>query len=109
MQRPKIAKRFFLLAFLCGIGFSIIKITEYSEKIGEGIYPITNDFFMFYFILTGLHLMHVLIGICFLGFLVKICNSPLNKNIKLYESGGIFWHMVDLLWIVLFPLLYLMK
>ena len=99
------------LAFLCGGGFAVIKIMEYSEKIGHDITPVTNNFYMFYFMLTGIHFMHVLLGLGVLVFLwLRSRRASITPgDIVLFESGATFWHMVDLLWIVLFPLLYLMK
>ena len=67
----------------------------------------TNDFYMF----TGLHLMHVLIGMGVLIFMWRIARVGdfTAKSINILESGASFWHVVDILWIVLFALLYLMK
>ena len=96
-------------AMLCGVAFGCVKIIEYSEKFGEGITVWTNDFFMFYFVLTAVHLFHVVIGIGFLGFLTFKTRSPAlgEHDLSTIEAGGVYWHMVDLLWIVLFVLLYL--
>jgi len=110
-QRGRQASLLFSLALLCGLGFSVVKVVEYSEKIVAGITITTNDFFMYYYIFTGLHFLHVLIGMGVLSFLIVKVRS---KNFKaddmvMVESGASFWHLVDLLWIVLFPLLYLMK
>ena len=103
------AGRFFRSAMLCGFGFVLIKYLEYSAKISEGYTLMTNDFFMYYYIFTGIHLIHVLIGLGVLYFMIRtVKRSELNgQTLQSIECGGIFWHMVDLLWIVLFPLLYL--
>ena len=105
------AARLFALGFLCGLAFAIVKYFEYGDKFAAGIGITTNDFYMYYFIFTGLHLVHVLIGMVILALLWHVARSGLDgpRQVKLVESGGIYWHMVDLLWIVLFPLLYLMK
>jgi len=119
-KTPRLAPRFFTLAMLCGLGFAVVKILEYREKITVGITLITNDFYMYYYIFTGLHFLHVLIGmgvLVFLWFKAKAAvqrkgDLPIAdkaKEMMLIESGASYWHMVDLLWIVLFPLLYLMK
>ena len=64
---------------------------------------------MFYFVLTGIHLFHVFIGLGVLAWLIHgIRNNPDKLSQTSIEAAGIFWHMVDLLWIVLFPLLYLL-
>ena len=107
----KLSARLFALAFLCGFGFVVVKFFEYSEKIHAGITLTTNDFYMYYFVFTGIHLMHVLIG---MGVLAFLCNTSRRavfneKNINVLESGASFWHLVDILWIILFALLYLIK
>ncbi|MEC9357983.1 MAG: cytochrome c oxidase subunit 3 family protein [Pseudomonadota bacterium] len=103
--------RWFALAFLCGAGFGVIKIFEYGEKIGAGITLTTNDFYMYYFVFTGIHFMHVLIGMGILFYMwIRTRAAVTGKgDIAMLESGATFWHLVDLLWIVLFPLLYLIK
>jgi nitric oxide reductase NorE protein len=68
-----------------------------------------NHFYLYYFILTGVHLVHVCVGIAVLTFLLtQTRRHELNGNrMAVIEGGACFWHLVDLLWIVLFPLLYL--
>ncbi|MCZ6892848.1 MAG: cytochrome c oxidase subunit 3 [Gammaproteobacteria bacterium] len=107
----KIAPTLFSLAFVCGCGFAIVKFFEYGEKLNAGIGVTTNDFFMYYYIFTGIHFLHVLIGMGVLVFLWAMARAGVSEtqDMKLMESGAIYWHMVDLLWIVLFPLLYLMR
>ena len=104
------SSRLIMAAMLCGIGFATIKIIEFSEKFQKGITPLTNDFFMFYFMLTGIHFVHLLIGLGVLSFCwFVIRRESRDSDVSTLESGATFWHMVDLLWIVLFPLLYLLK
>jgi nitric oxide reductase NorE protein len=97
------------LAFLLGLGFVANKLVEYSAKLAHGLTPVTNGFFSFYFILTGLHLLHVIGGLIFLGH----CRLRLNAEHatpnyrKKIENTGIFWHFVDMLWLFIFPMLYL--
>lgn len=100
-----------LAAFGCGLGFAGIKVVEYSEKIRAGITLTTNDFYMYYFMFTGIHLLHVLIGMGVLAFLARhTWNGAAEGNrLRNLESGASFWHLVDLLWIVLFALLYLVR
>jgi nitric oxide reductase NorE protein len=71
----------------------------------------TNDFYMYYYMFTGLHLMHVIIGMGVLVYLWRVARvgTLAAKELNVLESGASFWHMVDILWIVLFALLYLMK
>jgi nitric oxide reductase NorE protein len=106
-----LAPRLFGLALLCGVGFVVVKVFEFEEKIRHGVTATTNDFFMYYFIFSGIHLLHVLIGIGVLAFMIAHLrqHAVRDPNLMLIESGASYWHMVDLLWIVLFPLLYLIK
>ena len=110
-QGRHLSARWFVVAIMCGVGFASIKLVEYSEKIGAGITLTTNDFYMYYFIFTGIHFMHVLIGMGVLVFMwLRVRTAePAGGEITLLESGATFWHLVDLLWIVLFPLLYLVR
>lgn len=110
-KMQNIAQIMFPLAFVCGVGFGVVKIIEYSEKVSKGATLTSNDFYMYYYILTGVHFLHVLLGLGVLIFLaVRARQGRFGaQDINNYESGGVYWHMVDLLWIVLFPLIYLVK
>jgi nitric oxide reductase NorE protein len=110
-SRHRAALPFIAGAFACGLAFSVLKVVEYSGKVSHGIKPATNDFFMYYFVLTGLHWFHLLIGLCVLSVLFALARKPQlsRRQFAFFEGGACFWHMVDLLWIVLFPLLYLVK
>ena len=107
-----LAPRLFAAAFVVGgCGFTVMKAIEWGEKFGQDITPSTNDFWMYYFILTGLHFFHLLLGMCVLALLfVQSRKSELSQRQWAFvEGGACFWHMVDLLWIVLFPLIYLVR
>lgn len=106
-----VSRRLFFSAFLCGVGFSAIKLMEYQEKIAAGITLTSNDFFMFYYIFTGLHFVHVIIGLVLLGFVMFTLGKPATDQARMrfVEVGASYWHMVDVLWIILFPLIYLVK
>jgi nitric oxide reductase NorE protein len=110
-QVRNVAPWMFSGALLCGLGFSFMKFLEYSEKLSKGLTPNTNSFFMYYYVLTGLHFFHLIVGMGVLTFLIVKSRAPslTVKQFAFVEGGACFWHMVDLLWIVLFPLLYLMK
>ncbi|RJF89406.1 cytochrome c oxidase subunit 3 family protein [Oleomonas cavernae] len=99
----------FGVALSCGAGFGVVKYFEYAAKVSAGITPTTDDFFMFYFVYTGIHMIHVLIGMAVLWALIGYTRSrPIEAvNVQHLETGASFWHLVDLLWIVLFALLYL--
>ena len=94
-----------------GLMFMVSKAIEYFQKFAHGITPGTNPFFMWYFTLTGIHLIHVVVGTSMLTYLWirsrRGTYDHLHKAVP--ESVASYWHLVDLLWIVLFPLLYLMK
>ena len=108
--RRDAVQRYLTLGMLVGAGFAVSKIFEYWQKISHGITLLSNDFFMFYFALTGLHFLHFVIGMVVLAVcLAKSRTDALDqKYIVWIESSGCYWHMVDLLWIVLFPMLYLL-
>jgi len=105
------AARGFRLATLCALGFSIVKLLEYTEKVRADIVINSNDFYMYYFVLTGIHFMHVLIGIGVLTFMARHAAAGAidGRRLSHLESGASFWHLVDLLWIALFALLYLLR
>ncbi|WP_145928361.1 cytochrome c oxidase subunit 3 [Pseudomonas sp. TCU-HL1] len=106
------ASRWFLLpAFLCGAGFAVVKVWEYKEKAAAGINFLSNDFYLFYYLITGMHFAHVLIGLpLLLYFAIALRRDRLDaKTLNNLESSAIYWHMVDLLWIVIFPLIYLVQ
>lgn len=96
-------------AIACGLTFAAIKITEYSAKLGAGITPLTNDFFMFYFITTFVHFMHVVAGTTALAFVTVRARRGVYGpgRARGIEMAATYWHMVDLLWVMLFPLIYL--
>ena len=103
--------RYLLGGVLTGLMFVVSKSIEYIQKFAHGLTPGTNPFFMWYFTLTGIHLAHVLAGTSLLAFLwVRSRGGAYSSSHRAVpESVASFWHLVDLLWIVLFPLLYLMK
>ncbi len=100
-----------LLGMACGAGFLVVKVFEYAAKFGAGISLSTNTFYMFYISLTFFHFMHVILGMVILAVLwVQARQGAYGKhNAHGLESGAAYWHMVDLLWIILFPLVYVMR
>lgn len=110
-RTPKVGPWLFAAAFVCGLGFVFNKYLEYSDKLSHGIKPATNDFWMYFYVLTGLHLFHLLLGMAVLAFCFVSARKPAldGRRFAFVEGGACFWHMVDLLWIVIFPLLYLAK
>ena len=96
----------------CALGFLVIKYFEYSEKIGLGIVPATHNYYGLYYTMTGLHGLHVIGGIVvFLYFLLpgaKMWHTNPQQYTNRIECTGLYWHFVDLVWIFLFPTLYLL-
>jgi len=110
-KASKKAKNWLLAAMGLGGLFLIIKLMEFVGKYQEGINLSTNTFFMFYFLLTMFHFLHVVLGMIILFNLyqkTKIGGYTATDHRGLV-TGASYWHMVDLLWIVLFPLIYIMR
>jgi len=92
-----------------GVLFMAIKAYEWATRIARGDTITSNGFFSFYYMLTGVHLFHVALGVLILGVVVRELRNPRRRRTSLVESGAIYWHMVDLLWIVIFALFYVMR
>lgn len=101
-QRAK-ARMMLVIAAVLGVAFLWIKTIEYRADAAAGINIDTNAFFTFYYLLTGFHAAHVVAGILIL-LLVAWRDAPRN-----IEVGAAFWHMVDLVWVLLFPVIYLLR
>jgi nitric oxide reductase NorE protein len=106
----KLSSASIVVALICGCGFLTNKVLEWTDLLSHGHKPATNNFFMYFFVLTGIHAFHLLIG---MGVLVTLFVLSRKKSLSagqhaFVEGGACFWHMVDLLWVVLFALLYLM-
>ena len=97
------------IAIFLGLLFPCLKAMEWIPKISAGHTPGENLFFMFYYLMTGLHLCHVVLGLIILMFAMKEFQGAGEPNIAFVETAAIYWHMVDLLWLLLFALLYLMR
>lgn len=108
-QRYDAALRQTVLAFIAGLGFIGAKLFEWTTKINEGHTFWSNDFFMFYFFLTGVHVFHVLIGLIVLIIVIREVRTPAFRSQELVETGATYWHMVDFLWVIIFALLYLIR
>ncbi len=117
-------RRNILITIGCACIFLVIKYFEYSEKIHHGYLPWMFDkyspevanlnkeysvFFALYFCMTGLHGLHVLIGMALLGWVYSLAKKDRfsGRYYTPVEVGALYWHLVDLIWIYLFPLLYL--
>lgn len=98
------------LAVALGGVFIVLKLREFAAAHADGITLSTNTFYMFYLSLTFFHFMHVLMGMVILSVVaVKASKGSYSaQNHTGVETGASYWHMVDLVWIVLFPLVYVM-
>jgi cytochrome c oxidase subunit 3 len=107
------------ITLLLGLAFLVNKYFEWGGHIKEHIYPGSHVlslrgqgdvlFYGLYFFMTGLHALHIIIGLVFIGMITgKIINNKITfDNYVLLENSGLYWHLVDLIWIFLFPLFYL--
>ena len=100
------------LTLLCALGFLVIKYFEYTAKFHHGIFPSTNTFMAIYFTLTGLHGLHIIGGMIVNGYFFgpgsKMWSTEPEHFTNRIEIAGLYWHFVDLVWIFLFPILYLL-
>jgi cytochrome c oxidase subunit III len=106
-------------ALLCGLVFLVNKFFEWSHKIDLGIFPNSeklldgppgqNIFFGLYYVITGLHGIHIIIGmtLLFISLVFVQRNRTNHERFALLENSGLYWHLVDLIWIFIFPLFYL--
>lgn len=121
VQRDELRRAAGMIAgtILCAAGFMAIKYVEWSAKISHGIYPGSahlkdvppgeSVFFSLYYMTTGIHGLHVIIGAGLLAWIAAgIRRGAVNaEDFILLENGALYWHLVDLIWIFIFPLYYL--
>jgi len=109
-DNQKKAVRYLWLTIGFGVLFMALKGYEYYEKFQLETSVISNEFFMFYWFITGFHFLHVLVAVVLLSFMLAKTKSGYysSENFEDVESVGIFWHMCDLIWIVVFPIIYLL-
>lgn len=121
INKPKISAGLLIFTLLCAVAFLVIKYFEYHHKFEQGTLPgkyytfegIKGEgapiYFALYFLTTGLHALHVMIGMSVLGWVTY--HTIRGRFSAVYytpvELGGLYWHLVDLVWIFLYPLLYL--
>jgi len=118
-KSKKLALTLLFITILLGIGFLINKYFEWGHHIKDQIYPGSAAlalrgqgdvlFYGLYYFMTGLHALHIIIGLIFIGVIVRlILKDKIDSgNYVLLENSGLYWHLVDLIWIFLFPLFYL--
>ncbi len=103
--------RWLLAALLMGALFLVVKSNEYAHHIAAGIRLSTNTFYMFYLSLTFFHFMHVIMGMVILAAVAvkaRLGGYSAEQHTGV-ETGASYWHMVDLVWLILFPLVYVMR
>lgn len=110
---------FLLFSIFCGVVFLVNKYFEWGAKIHHDIFPNsetlvngepgTNIFFGLYYVITGLHGLHVIIGMILLSIsLALVVKGKVNESrFAMLDNSGLYWHLVDLIWIFVFPLFYL--
>jgi len=120
-NNKKLAVILLWLTVLAALIFMVNKYFEWTSKIDHGLFPgmehyqhLPNGerlFFFLYFFMTGLHALHVIVGAVFIGFVIHYINKGKvsSDRFMLHENAGLYWHLVDLIWIYLFPLFYLIK
>ena len=106
-------KLYMELTLLCASIFLVIKYFEYTGKFHHGVYPSSSTFMGIYFTLTGLHGLHIIGGIIVMGYMwlpigSKLWETDPEHFTNRIENAGLYWHFVDLVWIFLFPVLYLL-
>ncbi len=119
-QRKKgVAIGFLLFSLLCGVTFLVNKYFEWGAKFHHDLYPNSdtlldsdpgfNIFFGLYYTITGLHGLHVIIGMVLLtiSMVLILGNKITDERYAMLENSGLYWHLVDLIWIFVFPLFYL--
>lgn len=110
---------FQLLTIVLALGFMVNKYFEWTAKFHHGIFPGSEEllaksqgeilFFGLYYVMTGLHGLHVIIGVALIAFMTRLTKKGVinqGSYVKL-EAAGLYWHLVDIIWIFLFPLFYL--
>ena len=107
-RAARAATRLVTGAICCALLFITLKGFEWSQLLRAGLDPSTNHFFTYYFAITGLHLLHLCLGLGGLLFLRRVIRRATSeqRDTLIVEAGASYWHMVDLLWVVIFPLVY---
>ena len=106
-------KKYMGVTLACSLVFMVIKYIEYTSKFNHGIFPSTDNFYGIYFTLTGLHGLHVVGGLILNFYLwgpgAGMWKIEPERFTNRVEVAGLYWHFVDLVWIFLFPVLYLLN
>ncbi len=118
-ENKKLSLFFLWVTVLCGLIFLVNKYFEWGAKFHHGVYPkgpaLQNMsegevmYFGLYFVMTGLHGLHIVVGLIFIGYVMRQIQKDVitSINFQKLENSGLYWHLVDIIWIFLFPLFYL--
>jgi nitric oxide reductase NorE protein len=98
----------FLTLFFATV-FLVSKVREWAVEIGQGFTFTTDEFSSFYYFLTAIHFLHLLIGFVVLGVAVRELRSPARRSQEMVETCATYWHTIDFLWVMIFALLYVMR
>ncbi len=113
------AKWLLWITIVFALTFMVNKYFEWGAKIHHGLFPGMKEFgelssgeslfFLLYYFMTGLHALHIIVGVTFIGFILWYIQrgEVTPDNYVLQENAGLYWHLVDVIWIYLFPLFYL--
>ena len=109
-NRPRQAALLLIAAMASAMVYVLLKLSEYTHLINAGFDLEYNTFFTLYWLLTLFHFLHVLLGLVVLAFLAWRCFRLgfSAENRSGMESGVMYWHMIDLAWVIIFPLVYLL-
>ena len=97
------------LTILFGFVFLVSKVLEWATKLEQGFGLTTTEFFSFYYFLTAIHFLHLLIGFVVLAICVHQLWSPARRSQEAIETCATYWHTIDFLWVLIFALLYVMR
>jgi cytochrome c oxidase subunit III len=121
LNKPRRTALYLAATIACGLGFLVVKTFEWGAKFEHGLYPRAAVldarphgeilYFGLYFTMTGLHALHVIIGMTILAAVLSwvIQNKVTQQRSAILENGVLYWHLVDVIWIFLFPLFYLIS
>ena len=105
----KAASRFLAIGGACGAAFMVAKACEWYAEIRAGLPAETHPFFLYYFVFTGLHYLHVTLGLIILALGWRELRHAKRPRAPFVEATATYWHMVDSLWMAIFAVLYLMR
>ena len=105
--RAALSNAYLTMAF--GFVFLVSKVLEWRAKIREGFGFTADEFFSFYYFLTAIHFLHLLIGFGVLAIAVHQLVSPARRSQQAIETCATYWHTIDFLWVLIFALLYVMR